>query len=359
MSSTNFKTYEEFKTEILSKKIGRKSVSLSEIRLIAESAIEVNGVSLALSPSGFTSLLRIVGISKQMRLNLIKQYGDSFADALVSSLSKAMGTTKGNVILLIDMRKKRVLNIVKSSESMLDNEAYLRQVENVIGDSNLSIDNMVVRETGGFTLSTVGDNSEWGLKGIESTESFKFGLNFDNDPIKGTRLMPYNQRLVCTNGMIGQGFVGVHQFTNDTDSWNEFYHKIDVLKKDNFKPTEFSSTLKSIMSSNASVSEVTQARNIIKANSKVSDGDLELYVPIASTEEAYKKHGVLIDTFNKDQKENARTDVSYWELINGLTDFASHNYGHELTNPDTLQRHAGRLFVKQPDLSNLVGNPFG
>jgi len=350
--------YKQFKQDVLSKKIGRKQVSLSEIRLISDSAVEINGLALALAPAGFSSLLRIVGISKQLRRNLIKQYGDSFADNLVSTLGKAMGASKGNVTLLIDMRKKRVINIVSSTEFMISNESYLSNVERIIGDSKLEIDSMVIRDNGGFTISTIGDNSEWGFQGIESTESFKFGLNFDNDPITGTRLMPYNQRLVCTNGMIGQGFVGVHQLNNTKDSWDSFYHKIDVLKKDNFKPIEFSSTLKSVMNSNASLSELLQARNLMKANSKITDSELELYAPIGSTEEAYRKSGIIVDDFNKEQKQNARTDVPFWDLINGITDFASHNYGHELKNPDTLQRFAGRLFVKNPDLANLVINPF-
>lgn len=355
MSNTNFK---QFKEEVLSKKIGRKQVSLSEIRLISDTALEINGLALALAPSGFTSLLKIVGISKQLRKNLIKQYGDSFADNLVSTLGKAMGSSKGNVTLLIDMRKRRVVNIVANAESMIANESYLSNVEKIIDNSNLEIDSMIVRDNGGFTISTIGDNSEWGLSGVESTESFKFGLNFDNDPVKGTRLMPYNQRLVCTNGMIGNGFVGVHQLHNTKDSWDAFYHNIDVLKRDNFKPLEFSSTLKSIMSSDASYNEVSQARNIIKANSTITDMELERYIPISSTEEAYKQSNVLIETFNKDQKQNATTDVGYWELINGITDFASHNYGFNIKNPDALQRFAGSLFVKTPDLSNLVVNPF-
>jgi len=350
--------YDKFKQEVLSKKIGRKAVSLSEIRLISDSAIEINGLALALTPQGFASLLKIVGISKKLRSNLMKQYGASFADNLISTLGKAMGQTKGNVVLLIDMLRKRVVNIVTSSESMISNETYFSNVERVINDSNLEIDSMVVRDNGGFAISTVGDNSEWGLSGVESSESFKFGLNFDNDPVKGTRLMPYNQRLICTNGMIGQGFVGVHQLHNNKDSWDAFYHKIDVLKKDNFKPLEFSSTLVSVMTADASIDELTTARNLIKANSKITDLELEMYVPIGSTEDAYKSNGKLIDEFNKDQKKNAATDVSYWELINGITDFASHNYGYEVKNPDVLQRLAGRMFVKKPDLRNLVINPF-
>jgi len=351
-------TFDTFKQDVLSKKIGRKQVSLSEIRLISDSALEINGLTLALSTEGFTSLLKIVGISKQLRRNLIKQYGDSFADNLVSTLGKALNASKSNVTLLIDMRKRKVINIVTNSKVMISNESYLSNVERVINDSNLLIDSMIVRDNGGFTISTIGDNSEWGLSGVESTESFKFGLNFDNDPVKGTRLMPYNQRLICTNGMIGQDFVGVHQLNNTKDSWDAFYHKIEILKKDNYKPIEFSSTLKSIMNSDASLEELTQARNIIKANSKITDNELETYAPIGSTEEAYKKSGVLIDSFNKEQKKNAKTDVSYWELINGITDFASHNYGYELKNSDTLQRFAGRMFTKKPDLTNLVRNPF-
>ena len=318
--------YSTFKQEVLAKKIGRKSASLSELRLISDSAIDYNGVILALSPQGFSSLLKMLNISKQLRTNLIKQYGAGFADNLVSTLSRAMGVSKDNVILLIDQRKRTVINIVASSESMISNESFLNNVENIIGDSKLEIDSMVVRDNGGFTISTVGDNSEWGLTGVESTESFKFGLNFDNDPVKGTRLMPYNQRLICTNGMIGQGFVGVHQLENNKSSWDEFYNKIDTLKKDNFKPIEFSSTLKSIMTSDASL--------------------------------AYRTSGKDIEEFNKDQKKNAKTDVSYWDLVNGITDFASHNYGYSVSNPDNLQRFAGRMFVKKPDLTNLVVNPF-
>ena len=350
--------FQDFKEQVLSKRIGRKPVSLSEIKLISENAIQVHGLPLALSSEGFKSLLRLIGITNKMRQGLKKHYGDSFTDNLISTMGNAMSASKGGVVLLIDLTKRRVINIVRSTEEMIDHERYLKNVERVISDSNLEIDSMIVRDNGGFAISTIGDNTEWGLKGVESTESFKFGLNFDNDPVKGTRLMPFNQRLVCTNGMIGQNFVGVHQLTNNKDSWEQFFHNINVLKQDNFKPIEFSSTLKSVMKSNASVGELVQARNLIKANSKVTDQELEIFAPIASTEEAYKKKGLILDDFNKDQRQNAPTDVSYWELVNGITDFASHNYGHEVSNADTLQRFAGRMFVKKPDLTNLVVNPF-
>ncbi len=355
---STYNNFDMFRKDLLNKQIGRKKVSLSEIRLISENCIEFAGMPLALSDAGFKSLLKLVGISKKLRMNLIKQYGDSFADNLVSTMSSAMGQSKGDVVLLIDMLKAKVINIVRTEQSMIPNEQYLKNVENIINDSNLTIDQMSLKDNGGFNISTIGDNTEWNLDGAESSESFKFGLNFDNDPITGTRLMPYNQRLICTNGMIGQGFTGVHTLTNDKDSWDDFFHKVDLLKKDGFRPIEFDPSLKTAMKADASVAELTQARNLVKANSKITDLQLEQYLPIANTEEAYKKNGILIDELNKDQKENAQTGVGFWEVINGVTDLASHNYGHELKNAEALQRFAGRMFVKRPDLSNLVLNPF-
>jgi hypothetical protein len=358
MSSTNFSNFAELKDAVLSKRIGRKQISLSEIQILSDAAVEINGLVLALNKDAFKSLLRIVGITNQLRKNIIKEYGDAFADRLVSILGKSLGTSKGNVVLLIDIKKKTILNIVQNANSMISNEVYLDNVEKVISGNKLEIDSMSVRSNGGFNISTIGDNTEWGLRGVENNESFKFGLNFENDPVKGTKMMPYNQRLVCTNGMIEQNFVGVTQLVNTEDSWNQFFGKIDKLKESNFRPIEFAGNLKSVMNSSASVSELISARNILKSNSLVEDDHLEKYAPIESTYEAYSKKGIIIDTLNKDEKQNAFTDVSYWELINGLTDFASHDYGYSVKNSDNIQRFAGKMFSKKPDLTNLVVNPF-
>ena len=45
--------------------------------------------------------------------------GVSYTDSLVSNMSKAMGENKGNVVLLVDRRKKLVINIVKSGSAKI------------------------------------------------------------------------------------------------------------------------------------------------------------------------------------------------------------------------------------------------
>lgn len=367
METQLVKSFEDFKTEVLSKRIGRKRINLNEIKVISENAIEYAGLTFALSNQAFKSLLRQSGITGKKRRDIIQTYGAEVADKLVSMLTRVLSNSKVSITMLIDMNTKTVLNFSNSNESMISNEVYLGEVEKILNNSNLRIDSMIVRPDGGFSLSTLGDKSQWGLRGIESQESFEFGLNFDNSPIMGTRVLPFNKRLICTNGMIGMNFIQAHHLCNTAESWDTFYRTISDLKKDNFMPFGFDERLRNVMKATASVDELLTAQNIIRANSSKEDGaglgtsnymPIEYFVPTENTLSAYERKNFSVDSMNKEQRKNAITDVSYWDLINGLTDFASHDYGYGVTNADNIQRFAGQLFTKKPDLSNLVANPF-
>ena len=63
------KNIAQFKETVLSKKIVKKQVSLSEIKLLSDEIVELNGVILSLDKTAFKSLLKMVGISNQMRNN--------------------------------------------------------------------------------------------------------------------------------------------------------------------------------------------------------------------------------------------------------------------------------------------------
>jgi hypothetical protein len=85
---------------------------------------------------------------------------------------------------------------------------------------------------------------------------------------------------------------------------------------------------------------------------------------IRGTKRSYNKiHSAGIDSvkLNDAQKKNLRTGVSVWDVINGVTDFASHNYGFEKkANADRhMQMAAGDLLTRTFDTANLILNqPF-
>ena len=43
-----------------------------------------------------------------------------------------------------------------------------------------------------------------------------------------------------------------------------------------------------------------------------------------------------------------------WNVINGVTDFASHNYGFNVNNSVQLQIEAGNMLCKNFDISNTL-----
>jgi 3-deoxy-D-manno-octulosonic acid (KDO) 8-phosphate synthase len=64
---------------------------------------------------------------------------------------------------------------------------------------------------------------------------------------------------------------------------------------------------------------------------------------------------------NDDQKKNAKTGTSVYELIQGITHFASHDNGFKVNDYDrrVLQVNAANLLTKKSfDMANQVLSPF-
>lgn len=346
-----------FKDQILGKTIAKKRVSLSEIQIITDSVARYADLTFKLDKAAFSSLMRILGISKQLRNKLIKDFGTNFVEKLIEIMSARTQGHKAELIMLVDVKKKTILQFSQGERTMISNSSYLSEVEHIVDQYGLQITDMHERANGGFSISTLAPNTEWGIKGMKD-EFFKFGLNFENDPVKGTRLAPFNQRLICTNGMTTTEMLGSTEIINTRDSWENFFATINGMKKNNFRPAEFASLVKGSANVKASVAELENARNLIKANSAFTENELEMYMPYKETEYAYAKANMDINLFNKHQKQNAQSAVSYWDLINDITYISSNVTGAGVKNQDKLQMYAGRLLSKKPDCSNLVKDPF-
>ncbi len=348
--------FENFKNEILGRQIARKKISLSEIQIITDSVAKYSGITFKLDDAAFRALLRILGISKGLRAKLIQDFGANFVEKLIEIMSAKTGGSKAEVIMLVDIKEKKILNFLYSEVGMITNQSYFSEIEHVIDQYGLDITGLHNYGNGGFSVSVLAPNSDWGIKGL-SDEVFKFGLNFENDPIKGTNLATFNQRLVCTNGMVTRNMLGSTALINTRDSWENFFHTINKMDKNNFRPDEFSHIVKDAMNVQASIAEIEWVRNSVKANSALVDDTLEMYLPYRETQNAYAKANMDINLFSKEQKKNAKSALTYWELINDLTYISSNVTGQGVKNQAKLQMLAGDLLSKTPDCSNIVTAP--
>jgi len=349
--------FAKFKEEVLSRKIARQRISLAGLEIISEDVAKYGGVHFHMTKPAFNSLLKILQISKGLRNSLIKTLGVNFVDKFIATITSRLDSNKAESVMVIDIKKKTILNFLSSADQMLSNESYFKEVEKVVDRYNLDITRLDHQDHGGFSVSTIAPNTEWGLQNLPD-EVFKFGISFSNDAFRGTLMASYNERLVCENGMTSRQMMGSCKLMSDEASWKNFEYQQEKLFKNGFQPGEFGHKVKEAIQVQASISEVESARNLVLANTTMDEERLELYLPYMDTVSDYRHMELDVDKLNANQKKNAKSAITYWELINDVTYIASNVSGIGLKKPATLQMYAGDLLSRTPDCSNLVLSPY-
>ena len=126
-----------FKEQILGKTIAKKRVTLAEIQIISESVAKYAGLTFKLDQPAFNSLMRILGISKQLRNKMIKDFGNNFVEKLIEIMSARTQGHKAELSMLVDVRKKTILNFAQGDRTMVSNTSYLSEVENIVDQYGL------------------------------------------------------------------------------------------------------------------------------------------------------------------------------------------------------------------------------
>jgi hypothetical protein len=194
-----------------------------------------------------------------------------------------------------------------------------------------------------------------------TSEAFHSGISLSRTS-DGIKADPFMHRLICTNGMVARNFEESYQLKSmDQRAWQEFYQHLERIDQSGFVPVKFSEAVKTAMDNPASLAELEQGRRLISEMSNCRDEDLEMFIRSKGTYNRIHAAGIDDTRLTGKQKQNLRTGISLWDVINGITDFASHNYGFEKkSNADRhLQMRAGDLLSKGPDTRNLILNqPF-
>ena len=89
-------------------------------------------------------------------------------------------------------------------------------------------------------------------------------------------------------------------------------------------------------------------------NSNISLDEADRFVPYKQTYKDYRNVGVDLEKISAGKKKNARSGIAMWDVINGITDFASHNYGFKVKNAVNIQIASGDMLCKTFDITNTV-----
>jgi hypothetical protein len=350
--------FTSFKEDAIRNQPLRNEVPLNEIRFVTMDSIEYAGLNFGLARPALKDLMKILGFSMSTEQRLSESIGEEGARNFLNSLKTALSRSGGAIVLFVtpDRVIQRISRGGKET-SLFSAPTFFDTVDRFINsNTGMEIKHMHFnRETGGISLSASSPQAEFGI-GNFADEVFHGGLNL-SITADGISAAPYLDRLVCTNGMVTRSFEESFNLNRNTqESWTSFWQNLERIERGGFKPVAFQSKVLEAKGTIASLSEVERSMNLILSNSKCDRDNLPQFINYKPTYNRLHTAGIDTLALSYDQKRNLRTGLTVWDCINGITDFASHNYGFEKTqNCDRhLQLQAGDILTKSFDTKNLI-----
>ena len=348
LSSTVF---EQKKAEAIRNEVMRKELSLSEFNVIDNTHIEIDGVKIELTPFAFKRLLGRLRIPTAFAKRFSEGFGADGLKQLVSMM-KTMKSSKNDqtVTLLVDPRAKKITNILPAGYASISNEAFVDFAEGYINQYGLEVTDFGSDPDGGATINCVSPEAVFTVPGM-SDEVFNTGVTFRNTPTRGLEVSPYLNRLVCSNGMTSTAFSETYSLHELSDkAINEFNEHMITMASTGFQPVGLADKIKLANETDASIAEVQRAMSTILSADKTIDFDYaQRYVPINRVMKAYSDIGAEPSTFTTKQLQNAKSGLSIWEVVNGMTNFASNDQRYALNDHKTgnIMVTAGNLLMKK------------
>lgn len=364
--------YNAFKEKALNNGIVRRTIAYNDITLISERIAMYSGVQFEITEQAFKSLVKLCGLTNTTFEKINNTIGEKIGSKLLDLMKTALSGTPGKntLCMLINKTNCKIVDFTKSAESVLSNSAYFNLFEDVMSNhAGMSIKNMAITENGNVEISVLNENWQFNVGGLKD-EYFKSGLVFINTP-SATIINPFNERLVCTNGMvIAEAGLSLILKNSDPTHVNGFFDSVRNLKGALNFETEFKRRIIRMMDTQSSYAELLKVRKAVESHvANMLDPTVretvESFIPKRQVEEAFMLHKInLVEVDSKSYKK-IRTMLTVWDLVNKLTDLSSHasKYGLSLTHGNAsvfaLQKDAGELaFKDQYDLECSVKQVF-
>lgn len=361
LSQTAFDTK---KAEAINNQLMRKEITLSEFNVIDNNHIDVDGVKIEVTDKAFGKLLGRLRIPKAFA----KRFSDGFGNDGLRQLIQMMKSAKSSrneqtVTLLVDPNTRKIMDILPAGYASISNENFIDFASRYIDQYNLGVTHMGSSQYGGTQINCVSPQGMFNVPGM-TNEVFNTGVTFRNTPTRGLEVSPYLERLVCANGMTSTAFAenyGLHNL-NDKNI-NEFNEHMIRMASTNFQPVGLADNIKKANSTDASLAEIQRAASSILSLDKKIDYDyIQKYIPVERAFKAYSQLGADPNTFTKAQMKNAKSGMSVWDVVNGMTNFASNDTRFNVNEGKmgNLMVTAGNILCKkQYDTEGVLDiNPF-
>jgi hypothetical protein len=352
------------KVETLEAQNLRKVVPFRDITLVDTETIEFNGTRINITKSAFKNLLSLIGMSNQFAQKFENLFTKEAKAQFINTMKNAMASNSGRlseITLVLNPLTKAVVAMTKKDEFGISNQQFIQVAENIIDNQSMDVTNWSVDPgTGIITINAFNPKANFAVQGL-SDEVFTGGVTFKNSPKDGFQVLPYVNRQWCTNGLTTSFAQEAYTLNSlDQTSMEKFFENLNGLRKNNFAPTGFADRVRAAHNTPASLHELQFAHNLIEP---FAGERADNWIPLAENMNAFYKAG--FESLSTEQMKHAKSNTSVWDVVNGVTHFATHGAGIIDTNmqdynASDLMVKSGNLFGKKSfDNENTMPDLFG
>jgi hypothetical protein len=363
---SHYKNYDEFKQGVKDNYPIRKVINLSEIKIDLDDntsnfgIIDLEGHNLKLSRKAFQGLIKTLGLSNNFINKFANIFGAKAKSQLVNIIKGKLATNRDQkVAIYVHPQTFSIVAVSDTNKPFVSPNVYYDMVEGVISDHKLDVSNMTITPEGDLKISTLNTGSGWGIEIPElKDESFHCGVIVTAGPTEDIAIDPHILRLVCTNGMVGPRRLemGPRLESNNVSDIQKFMLESKRLAESHkqFK-TIFVDQVKRMNSIQASYEEMFKMRESVKKHvADITDtrteAVLDKYFPLMDVRKEYfDNKNIALGNLTHRHWKNAKTHMTTWDLLNSLTDVASHDYGMGISDykKEILKKEAGMYMFKK------------
>ncbi len=343
---------EQKRSETLNSQAIRRTVAFADINIVDDKTIEYKGSRLSVSTDFFKQLLKMIGMSQTFAGKFESLFNTETKTAFINRIKDAMASNAGGlseVTLIVNPNTKSVIGLAKNATDMISNDRFLNVVDRILDQNGLEISNWSIDPMKGMVnINTFNPKAEFQVAGLND-EVFKGGVTFQNSPNGGFQVLPYVNRMWCTNGLTTAFAQEAYTLQSlDAGTMEKFFEQLNDLRKRNFAPSMFSDQVKQAIATPASISELQNGYYMIE---KFAGERTDNWIPLKENMNAYAKNG--FEFMSAAQMKGARSNTSIWDLVNGVNHFATH--GNSIIDTNMQDYDATRLMVQA---GNIFGKPY-
>lgn len=341
----------------------RKRVHLSDVKILSQHMLEVNGTPVQVSNSAMKNLFNLLGVSKKFAGTFEKLFSTENLNQLLDTMRRALAENNAAEVWFIANPNSRMVTGIQSNQGnipVMSTGEFIGFADSLIGDSGMDVTNWSVSSNGEIVINAFNPNAVTELRSFNggNTEVFTGGLSIKHNPIQGISVNPYLNRLFCANGLSHPTAQESYTLnTLDSTSIEKFYHSIDELRQNNYMPNDFADRVKSAQQIPASMQEMSSAWNLIQ---NIAKDKTDHWIPFSENQRAYRNIG--FEEMSWKEMKKAKTNTSVWDLVNGVTHFATHGRDifPEMTENDStrLMIQAGGILSNEWHHEGWIPSPF-